>query len=150
MSHEAVFQLAKPQPITTEKIKVTLAFQSPHPQHNIGRFRLSVTGDDKSVENWVSAELQKLLATPAKDRTPEQQTALVAYYRDRAGQTQPQRAKVQQLNSQKQQLEAQFPSASSATRATRARSAYFRAVTGSMIPARSSSRPRRRSWATSP
>lgn len=107
--HEAVFQLAKPQEIKTERIKVTLAFQSPHAQHNIGRFRLTLTGDAKPADNWVSGDLVKLLATPAKDRTPEQTQSLVAYYRDRAAQTLPQREKLQQVTAQKQQLEASAP-----------------------------------------
>ena len=104
--HEAVFQLAKPLAVVVgEKVKLTLGFQSPHVQHNIGRFRITTTGDARPADNWLTPHLRTLLAVPAKDRTPDQKNAVMAYYRDRAAATQPQREKLQQLTAQKQQIE---------------------------------------------
>jgi hypothetical protein len=104
--HEAVFQLAKPLAVAAgEKVKVTLGFQSPHAQHNIGRLRITTTGAAKPAENWLSPDLRTLLGIAAKDRTPEQKTAVAAYYRDRAAATLPQREKLQQVAAQKQQIE---------------------------------------------
>ena len=79
--HLASFQFA--QPIGTgDKIELTVTMdQHFGGDHNIGKFRLSVTTDkDPKLVSPVSAEQMTLLETPAEKRTPEQRGKLRAMY----------------------------------------------------------------------
>jgi len=64
------------------RLRVSLIHQSPHTQHVIGRFRLSVTGDATARE-WaaIRADVRAILQTPEPDRTDAQRTALAAFHR---------------------------------------------------------------------
>jgi hypothetical protein len=109
-SHEAVFQLAKATNIAQgEKLRVTLAFQSPHAQHNIGQLRLTVTADPSPVDHFTAGDLKSLLAVPAQKRSPEQSQKLLAYYRDRSPATEAERAKLAAATAARQQLENSMP-----------------------------------------
>ena len=82
--HAAVFELAEPLAIEAgTALVVTLEFHSQFAQHQLGRFRLSVTGaDNPHSAGELPAEVRAALAVQAAERN-EQQAALVRdYYRD--------------------------------------------------------------------
>ena len=64
------------------RLRVLLRHQSPHTQHIIGRFRLSVTGDDTALK-WanIRKDLQTILQTAEGDRTDGQKAAVATFYR---------------------------------------------------------------------
>jgi hypothetical protein len=64
------------------RLRVMLSHQSPHTQHVIGRFRLSVTGEPTALK-WanIRKETQSILQTAEEDRTDSQKTALAIFYR---------------------------------------------------------------------
>ena len=64
------------------RLRISLIQQSPHVNHIIGRFRLSVTGDD-AILKWgkIPGDIQNLLRISKADRTQSQRVALANYYR---------------------------------------------------------------------
>ena len=64
------------------RMRVMLIHQSPHTQHVIGRFRLSVTADASALE-WatIRKDVQAILDTAEKDRTDAQRNAVAAFHR---------------------------------------------------------------------
>jgi len=64
------------------RLRVELFHQSPHLQHVIGRFRLSVTAED-SAQKWanIRKETQAILNTATADRTDAQKNALAIFFR---------------------------------------------------------------------
>ncbi len=110
----AVFAFAKPLPggpDTALVVKMTHA--SAFPQHNIGRFRLSLTSAAKpglsNKANLPEPIVQALLADPAR-RNPAQKKALASYYRGIAPELAPLRGRLADLRKQKTALEAKLPS----------------------------------------
>ena len=57
-------------------LEITLRHDSPHPQHNLGRFRLSLTGEPSPSLSSPAETLLPLLRIAAAGRTPEQQAAV--------------------------------------------------------------------------
>lgn len=49
--------------------------------HNLGRFRLSVSSDTNAVADPLPARVRELLSVPAAERTPAQTAALFTYWR---------------------------------------------------------------------
>jgi hypothetical protein len=91
-SHTAVFEAEKP--INTHagdssagaaartRLVVTIDFQSKFTQHQLGRFRLSVTNStDPHESRKVSAKLREILAIESDKRTDEQRAELRMFYR---------------------------------------------------------------------
>jgi len=64
------------------RLRVVLSHQSPHTQHIIGRFRLSVTGDDTALK-WanIRKDLQTILQTAEGERTDAQKAIVATFYR---------------------------------------------------------------------
>jgi hypothetical protein len=64
------------------RLRVLLIHQSPHTQHVIGRFRLSVTGDTTALK-WanIRKDTQSVLQTAEGDRTDAQRAAVATFYR---------------------------------------------------------------------
>lgn len=64
------------------RLRVVLSHQSPHTQHIIGRFRLSVTGDD-TASKWanIRKDLQSILQTAEEERTDAQKATVATFYR---------------------------------------------------------------------
>ncbi|MCI0638079.1 MAG: DUF1549 and DUF1553 domain-containing protein [Gemmataceae bacterium] len=64
-------------------VTVTLSQQFPGKEHNIGRFRISVTNAKPPVllQGATPEHITKLLDIPVDQRTPEQKTTLTNYYR---------------------------------------------------------------------
>lgn len=83
--HVAVFETSSP---VGSEDGATLTFvldqQSPFPQHNVGRFRISVTTADPSAlanESQVPANVLAIARTPRELRSSEQAAELVNYFR---------------------------------------------------------------------
>ncbi|MFM7412553.1 MAG: DUF1553 domain-containing protein, partial [Planctomycetota bacterium] len=64
------------------RLRVSLIHQSPHTQHVIGRFRLSVTADAGALE-WaaIRPDLGAVLRVAERDRTDAQRAAVAAFHR---------------------------------------------------------------------
>ncbi len=104
LPHEAAFQLENPLGAAGDEIQIQLQFQSQYAQHNIGRFRVSLTTSAKPVEHWAPPQVKSALAVDSAKRTPEQSTAIMTYLRDSSPELQPQRDGLKQLQDQKAAL----------------------------------------------
>lgn len=79
--HMAVFELAEPIK-SAGRVEVTLDFQSPHVQHQLGKFRLSLTDAANPHDGkLLPAPITDLLHLAAVKRTPKQRAILEDYYR---------------------------------------------------------------------
>ena len=81
--HRVTLIAAEPVDIPEgSRLRVSLIHQSPHTQHVIGRFRLSVTGDATARE-WadIRRDVRAILQTPEPDRTDAQRAAVAAFHR---------------------------------------------------------------------
>src|SRR5262249_34166508 len=81
--HAAVFELDAPLSGDDDsELTVTLAFQSPLGQHQLGRFRLAVTAaPDPRRLAGLPLNVQAALATAPEQRSAAQQAELRAHYR---------------------------------------------------------------------
>jgi hypothetical protein len=81
VSHWAVFELKEPINIEGGALLTfTFGQQFTQNDHQIGRFRLSVAAVKPPVALGLSEDLQAVVDTPAAERTPKQQAALVKYF----------------------------------------------------------------------
>jgi hypothetical protein len=84
--HQAVFTLDKPLPAGA---KLTFRLGQNHggwnsddnQNHNLGRFRLSLTSKPDAVADPVPAAVRDIFAVPSDHRTSEQQAAVFSYWR---------------------------------------------------------------------
>lgn len=84
--HEAVLVFAEPIELDSEaQFNVTLRHESPHQHHNLGRFRLSVTGDTEPTLAGQDAQLLAALRIAAEDRSEEQRKLLAEQQRREDG-----------------------------------------------------------------
>lgn len=73
--HAAVFRLKSPVRVPSgASLQVSLKFNSPHPNHNLGHFRLSTSSAAVPALGGGEGALFAALQTPAGKRTKEQQT----------------------------------------------------------------------------
>ncbi len=82
-AHTALFQLKEPVQ-NADGSRLTLQFvqQYVDGEHNLGKFRVSVTSSPNPVAaSNLPAEIAAVLKVPAAERKPEQQAALLTYYR---------------------------------------------------------------------
>ncbi len=80
--HEAVLVFAEPVELDSDaELVVTLRHQSPHPHHNLGRFRLSVTDTAEPVLASDDDHLLAALKLPAEDRSEPQRQLLIEHQR---------------------------------------------------------------------
>lgn len=88
------------------RITIKLSFQSQFAQHQAGRIRISVTNSlFPHGKNSLPENITQILAVPRKAQTPEQRTALEAYYESNVSpigrfiksQTEPQRKKIEEF-----------------------------------------------------
>jgi mono/diheme cytochrome c family protein len=71
--HAAVFRLKQPVHVQANtELLVSLTFNSKHPQHNLGHFRLSATDAAKPALDKAEDALQRALSTPHGQRNTEQ------------------------------------------------------------------------------
>jgi len=84
-SHAAIFETASPVGFDEgTQLTFLLEHESPFPQHNIGRFRISVTTADPpslSNETEVPQGVLSIVRVPPEQRSAEQRAQLIAYYR---------------------------------------------------------------------
>jgi hypothetical protein len=82
-AHTAFFELQKPAGSAAGTVlTVTMLQQFPGKDHNIGRFRLSVTGSPVPLAlTGPPEQVAKLLHTEPAQRTPQQQAELANFYR---------------------------------------------------------------------
>lgn len=101
--HVAVFETDKSVGFDQgTQLTFVLRHESPFPQHNIGRFRISVTSADPaslSNETEIPANVLSIVRIPAEQRTSEQRSQLVAYYRSIDPQTVADRSRLEALRS---------------------------------------------------
>ena len=82
VNRTATFELAKPLEVSPDsKLKFRLVQQYQGNDHQIGRFRLSVTSDARPFGPGPPDKIAAILATAAAERTPEQTNQLHDYYR---------------------------------------------------------------------
>jgi hypothetical protein len=73
----ADFKFARPLDLSPDgELRLTLRFESPHKQHTLGHFRLSVTS-----QAAIPPQISQILAMPAEKRTPPQKDSLRDFYR---------------------------------------------------------------------
>ena len=82
-AHSAAFALDQPLDVSKDSVLTfVLEFKSPFAQHQLGKFRLSVTGSQNPLgKNSIPAEIQKILVIAADARTPSQISDLRKYFR---------------------------------------------------------------------
>ena len=93
----AVFRLA--EPLKADTFSVQLDFEQYYAAA-LGRFRLSVTSDSRTVEADLPPDIEEILLLPAAQRTSSQQARLKEHYLSVAPELEPERAAVAQLRRQ--------------------------------------------------
>jgi mono/diheme cytochrome c family protein len=86
-AHAAVFELSESLVAAGQELTVQLQFNSPFGQHQIGRFRISVTDSATPHQaGGLPANVEEILKLPTAKRSEEQGAALRAYYRTNVSQ----------------------------------------------------------------
>jgi mono/diheme cytochrome c family protein len=91
----------------------TITLDQTYPGHAVGRFRISATTSPRPIRAGVSGlpgSIAPILQIEAAKRTPEQQTAIAAYYRTIAPELQPQRTALAETEKRRAQLNMEIPS----------------------------------------
>jgi hypothetical protein len=106
--HVAAFTFEKPVSGGGEaRLVVKLAHDSQFPQHNIGRFRLALTGQDQpslTTPDGLPVELANILQTPAAQRSAAAAHKLQQHFRRVASETAATREEVAQLEQEKKTI----------------------------------------------
>ncbi|MDR3632307.1 MAG: PSD1 and planctomycete cytochrome C domain-containing protein [Isosphaeraceae bacterium] len=113
-SHEATFALETPVHVDGKTpLSVALAFESPYGQHQLGKFRLAVTGDrDPLGPRTVPSTIAKTLALEGEKRTEAQRRELRRYYRTRvASECRPLAEALERLRRERSEIELGIPTA---------------------------------------
>jgi hypothetical protein len=105
--HEAVFELDRP--LTAGTFTVRLEFQSQHPAHSLGRFRLSATAVDSPGSRWAPSAALAVMAVPTEQRTAEQIAVLADFLRNVSPRLAEERQAIPSLQQQKEKLLATVP-----------------------------------------
>jgi hypothetical protein len=81
--HTALFQLDSPVGFTEgTTFTITMDQHFPGKDHNLGKFRLSVTNHPQpAMRDQLPANVTQAIAVPLEKRTPEQKAAVANYYR---------------------------------------------------------------------
>ena len=108
-SHEAIFESASPVDASATALTFVLEFQSPFPQHNIGKFRLSATASPSPSRLSLPPNVKTILAVAPDQRSEQQKNEIAAYFRTVAPQLQPVRDEVVALEKRKAEMLAGVP-----------------------------------------
>lgn len=111
-SRTAAFTLAEPVNLAPdEKLQVKLLHQSQYPQHNIGRFRISLTAAEKPTLSGSSipAEIATILQVEGDKRNAGQKDKLLAHFRTIAPELKVERELVARLEQEQKALVDSFP-----------------------------------------
>ncbi|HSU66129.1 MAG TPA: DUF1549 and DUF1553 domain-containing protein, partial [Tepidisphaeraceae bacterium] len=109
--HEAIFEPEKPiDSGESTTLTFTLKFQSPFSEHEIGRFRISVTTSPSPAGKQGTPEkLRPILAVAPEKRTDPQRVELAAYYRTIAPSLKGLRTELESAQKAKDQFTADAP-----------------------------------------
>src|SRR4051794_4523245 len=105
--HAAVFETDKPLATgdaAGTTFTFTLAFNSPSPQHNIGKFRLSATTTPRPAGRVIPPAVKTALAIAPDERTDGQKKEIAGYYRTIAPLLEPVRVELASIEKQKADL----------------------------------------------
>jgi hypothetical protein len=111
--HSAVFELERPLEIgCCELLAVTLEFQSSHPRHQLGRFRISAaTAKDPRGTQRPPARLVKILERVPDERSDAEQADLRRFFRTKvSAEGQHLSARLAEQTAEQETLEARIPS----------------------------------------
>lgn len=100
--HHLTLVLEQPLKLVAgSRLKIDLLHQSPHSQHVLGRFRISLT-TDQTIQQWaaIPKEVKEVLTIDVAQRTSQQQDQLLQYYRTIASELAEARERVIQLQTQ--------------------------------------------------
>ena len=107
--HALLLVLEQPLKIdATNKLRVRLRHDSPHDQHNLGRFRFASSGSD-SPQLQAAADWQLALQAPPTQRTPAQAKAVAAAHQNADAEHKRLADKQQQLQKQRDSLNKSLP-----------------------------------------
>jgi hypothetical protein len=106
--HSAVFAFEKPLEVTCGTLlTITLDFRSPYGQHQLGRFRLSLTeAANPHGKSSLPANVRAALAVPAGGRLRTQEATLRHYYRTQVA---PEARRLAKLRQERAAVEKQMP-----------------------------------------
>jgi mono/diheme cytochrome c family protein len=79
-SHELALTLAQPLPPEAGEIELTLAQQSPHTGHTLGRFRISTSADAAAVNDLLPDDMRAIVQREPGQRTPLEIDTLARYF----------------------------------------------------------------------
>jgi hypothetical protein len=112
-NHAAVFVLAEPVSLKPDdRLVFRMKHESQFAGHNVGRFRLSVTGVDNpqlSDQPGLPADVASALSVARDQRSAAQQETLAAYFRTISGEFAALRQQISGLESQIDALQKAFP-----------------------------------------
>jgi hypothetical protein len=112
-NRKAMFVLAEPATISaTSSITVRLKHDSPHPQHNIGRFRLAVTSESApslDEKAGLPDAVASVLKADADKRTDAELALLDSHYRTVAPELASVREQIASNEKQQKDIRAAFP-----------------------------------------
>ena len=93
-------------------LTITMLQNLDQSQHNIGRFRLSITRSARPVrfDAIIPPKITEIVAVPAARRTPEQQSELATFYRSIAPALQATRQQLAEIEKTRKDLDAKIPS----------------------------------------
>lgn len=81
--HQLTVAFKQPLNVAAERpLVIRLAFRTPHVQHTLGRFRLSMTTEPMERLRGLAEDVRTALAVATKDRTSEQQQLVTKHYLD--------------------------------------------------------------------
>lgn len=112
--HFVVLSLAEPiEPKPGQKISLTLDFQSPFAQHQLGLFRVSLTDSaDPHATSQLPDEVAPALAIPAAQRSDAQRTVVREHYRRHvSAECKPLVERIAQLKKEQSELDKLIPTA---------------------------------------
>jgi hypothetical protein len=112
-AHAAIFETASDLTLKEgESIAIGLWQNLDNPQHTIGRFRIAASTSPRPVQvaNSLPAAIEQIVQTPKEQRSDEQRTELMKYFRGITPLLEPQRQQLAQIDKNLADLDASMTS----------------------------------------
>jgi len=112
-AHAAIFEMASDLTLNEgESIAIGLWQNLDNPQHTIGRFRIAASTSPRPVQvaNSLPAAIEQIVLTPKEQRSDEQRTELMKYFRGITPLLEPQRQQLAQIDKNLADLDASMTS----------------------------------------
>lgn len=112
-AHAAIFETASDLTLNEgESIAIGLWQNLDNPQHTIGRFRIAASTSPRPVQvaNSLPAAIEQIVLTPKEQRSDEQRTELMKYFRGITPLLEPQRQQLAQIDKNLADLDASMTS----------------------------------------